>query len=225
MEVMEVSIYHPSPRVLDRLKKVNLVVVVGPTAVGKTTMTELAAARHPELRFVLGHTSREPRPGERNGVDYDFKTRAGMEERIKQGSYVQVAPSLFGDLYATAPEDYPTEGVAVLAVLSEVVPLFHSLPFKSLRVVFVVPSSWQEWQRRLKSHNFSLAHLSNRMREAHASLQFALKDQNLQFVISGAADLSAEDFATIALNKPWPERLKADQAKAKLIARELLKKI
>lgn len=222
---MDGTNYRPAAHVLDRLRQVHFVAVVAPTAVGKTTAMKTAIQRWPQLHMVLNNTSRQARPGEQYGKDYLFKTREEMEARIKKGEYVQVAPSLFGDWYATAPEDYATEGVAVLAVLAEAVPLFRALPFKSMRTIFMVPPSWDVWQQRLRTHNFTLDQLKGRVHEATASLQFALTDQQTQFLVNDSIDLAAEDFATLALGQPAPPRLQADQSRARQIAYSLFDRL
>lgn len=216
--------YQPAADVLDRLKQVDLVAVVGPTSVGKTTMMAMAGERYADLHFVLNNTSRAPRASEREGVDYNFKTRQEMEERIRKGEYVQVAPSLFGDYYATAPEGYSTNGISMLAVLAQAVPIFRSLPFKSVRVIFVIPPSWEEWQRRLKSHSFTLERLKGRLAEAKTSLEFALSE-NMDFVVSDQTETAADDFAALVLHKPLSERQQSDQSRAQELIKEFLEKL
>ena len=127
---MTIQPYTPAPHVLDRLRQVDFVAVIGPTSVGKTTIINAAMAREPLLSLVLNNTTRPPRPGEREGVDYLFRTREAMEARIAKGEYVQVAPSVLGELYATAPEGYRTDGVALMAVLAEAMPHFGPCPLK-----------------------------------------------------------------------------------------------
>ena len=216
--------YRPAAHVLDRLGQVNFVAVVAPTATGKTTTIKDAVRRWPEIHMVQNTTSRQPRPGERDGVDYFFRTDEDMEARIARGEYVQVAPKLFGHWYATEPEGYATDGVAVLAVLAEVVPTFRSLPFKTMRTVFMVPPSWEVWQQRLKTHSFTLDQLKGRIHEAIASLKFGLEDTQTQFLVNDGLEQAAEDFATLALGKPMSERLQADQVRAREIVKSLLEK-
>lgn len=216
------SAYQPASHILEHLKQVNFVAVVGPTAVGKTSAIKAAIKKWPQIHMVPNTTSRAPRPGEQQGVDYYFRTQQEMEARIAWNEYVQVAPKLFGYLYATEPEGYSTEGVAVLAVLAEAVPTFRALPFKSVRTIFMVPPSWDVWQQRLKSHSFTLDQLKGRIREATASLHFGLEDDQTQFLINDTVELAAEDFATLALGMPMSERLKADQTRARDIVRSIL---
>ncbi|HTH72398.1 MAG TPA: hypothetical protein VL737_03505 [Candidatus Pristimantibacillus sp.] len=214
--------YHPKAETLERLKQVDFVAVVGPTAAGKTVTIKEAIERWPQIHMVRNTTSRPPRRGEQDGVDYYFRTQADMEARVAAGEYVQVAPNLFGYLYATEPEGYSTEGVAALAVLAEAVPTFRGLPFKSMKTIFMIPPSWDIWQQRLKSHSFTLDQLKGRIHEAVDSLAFGARDTETLFLINDSVELAAEDFATLALGKPMSERLRGDQDRAREIVRSLL---
>ena len=222
---MDGANYRPAQRVLDRLRHVDFVAVVGPTAVGKTTIMKAAMEYHPELSMVVNNTSRKPRPGEREGIDYFFKSREAMEVAIKKGEYVQVAPTLFGDWYATAPEGYATNGVCMLAVVAKAIPVFRALPFKTMRTIFVLPPDWETWQTRLARHGFDAEQLQRRMSEALQSLEFALKDTQIEFVINADLATAAEDFATLVLGEESTERLTADQQRVNKLVRDLHKKL
>ena len=216
------SNYQPAPHVLDRLKQVNFAAVIGPTAVGKSTLINAAIQREPSIHLVLNNTTRAPRLGERDGIDYLFKSREAMEARIAKGEYVQVAPSVLGELYATAPEGYSTEGVAVMAVLGEAMPVFRSLPFQSIRSLFVLPPNWETWQQRLRLHGFKPEQKAKRLAEAERSLQFALDDSETKLIINEDLDTATDDFITLALGRPLGERLQQDQARARAIIQYLL---
>src|SRR4051812_162702 len=222
---MDFTSYRPAPEVLKRLEQVTFAAVVGPTAVGKTTLIRQALRREPSLHMVLNNTSRDARPDEREGIDYRFETRASMEERIAHHEFVQVAPNLFGDLYATAAEDYPSDGVCVLPVLADAMPVFRSLPFKSVRSVYILPPDWETWQQRIVQHQFNTDKLMQRLVEGKRSLQYALDDVDTQFVINGDLPTAVEDFITLAFGRPMSERLQADQQKAKELVRNLLEQV
>lgn len=211
---MDAHLYTPSPASLTRLKAVHFVAVVGPTAVGKTTLIREAMKREPSLHLVLNNTSRPPRPDEREGVDYRFETRAAMEARIARGEYAQVAPSLFSDLYATAAEDYATEGIAVLPVLAEALDQFKALPFAEMRIVYILPPEWDIWQSRIEKHHFSPEKLAGRMQEAKRSLQYARTHLDMAFVVSRDVGPATDDFVCTVFNRPYPAALQADQAAA-----------
>lgn len=222
---MEFFEYRPAPHVIDRLKQVDFVAVIGPTSVGKTTLINAAMEREPRLHLVLNNTTRAPRPGEREGVDYLFQTRAVMEARIAKGEYVQVAPSVLGELYATAPEGYVTEGVSLMAVLADAMPVFRSLPFKRIRSIFVTPPDWQTWEQRLSAHGFTPEQRAKRLDEAKRSLQFALDDEQTMLVINQDLPTATDDFITLALGLPLSDRLQQDQARARDDVRNLLSKL
>ncbi|MEK7152481.1 MAG: hypothetical protein AAB834_00910, partial [Patescibacteria group bacterium] len=95
------SDYEPNEAVLTKLPQVTLVAVIGPAAVGKTTLMNAAAARCPALHPVLTTTSRGLRNGEKNDIDAHFRSRKEMKQRIAEHAYVQVSPDVLGDLYAT----------------------------------------------------------------------------------------------------------------------------
>ena len=214
--------YQPAPHVIDRLKQVRFVAIIGPTAVGKSTLITAATKLDPSVHLVLNNTTRAPRPGERDGVDYLFKTREAMEARIAKGEYVQVAPSVLGELYATAPEGYSTDGVAVMAVLADAMPAFRALPFQSISSVFIIPPDWETWQQRLAKHGFTPEQRVKRLAEAERSLQFALDDEQTRIIIDGDVEQAAADFVVLAHGQPMDDRLQQDQARAREIVRDLL---
>jgi guanylate kinase len=196
-----IAAYRPSASTLERLRTVDLVGIVGPSASGKTTLIEQAMELDRALRLVIVDTSRPPRPGERDGVDYYFRTQAEMLQRIERREYVQVAPSVLGDLYATAPESYTTQGIAVMAIIADAMPVFRALPFKTLRSVFVVPPSWDVWQTRLLQHDFTSDQLAKRFAEARHSFTFALTDPATTIVVNDDLTTAAQAFLSLTRNE------------------------
>jgi len=217
--------YRPSNDVLDYLQKVDFVAIVGPTAVGKNSVVDEAAKLSPDISWTPFTTSRTRRPGEKPGVEYQFRSRQQMEERIERSEYVNVAPNLLGDLYASAPEDYSQNGVATAAVIADAIPTFRSLPFKSLKTVFILPPSWQAWNDRLLSRDVTPEQYQKRMGEAARSLQFALSDKQTQFIINDNLTQAAKDFIALAKDKPLSAGLQQDQKDAIEIVHNLLEQL
>ena len=192
--------YQPNQAVLEKLPHITFLAVVGPTAVGKTTLLNAATARCPAIHQVISTTTRSPRSGEVDGEDFHFRSQEEMERRTAAGEYVVVvSPSSNGDYYASAPEDYADEGITAMAVMADVVPAFRALPFKAVRTIFVLPPSWEVWQQRIAEHSFSPEVLEKRMQEAGRSLRFAIDDQNIIFVINDDLAQSTLDFTQAAL--------------------------
>jgi guanylate kinase len=68
-----------------------LVVISGPSGVGKDTLIERLRERDPSLRYSISYTTRKPRPGEADGVNYFFVSRQQFEELIAQGFFLEYA--------------------------------------------------------------------------------------------------------------------------------------
>ena len=74
-----------------------LLLISAPSGAGKTTVSQGLLGSNPRLRRVTTCTSRAPRPGERDGVDYHFLSRAEFERRIEAGEFLEHA-DVYGDL-------------------------------------------------------------------------------------------------------------------------------
>jgi len=92
-------------------------VVTGPSGVGKSTLIKKLMAEFPtKFGFSVSHTTRDPRPGEQNGVDYHFVSREEMERDIAAGLFIEHA-EVHGNFYGTsikAVEDVTSKGMVCL---------------------------------------------------------------------------------------------------------------
>ncbi len=68
-----------------------LIVLTGPTAVGKGTVEAALLAKHPEVWVSVSATTREPRPGEVNGVNYWFMSEAEFVRKEQEGKFLETA--------------------------------------------------------------------------------------------------------------------------------------
>ncbi len=66
-------------------------VITGPSGVGKGTLIKLLRERVPGLALAVSATTRPPRPGERDGVDYHFLSDAEFDVRVRAGDFVECA--------------------------------------------------------------------------------------------------------------------------------------
>jgi guanylate kinase len=81
-----------------------LFVVSAPSGTGKTTVVEELARCCPTVRQSLSYTSRRARPGEADGVDYNFVSRQTFEDMVARDEFLEWA-DIFGDLYGTCRAD------------------------------------------------------------------------------------------------------------------------
>jgi guanylate kinase len=75
-------------------------VITGPSGVGKGTLIRTLQERIPELELAVSATTRPPRPGERDGVDYHFMSDAEFERLVEAGEFVEHA-HYSGNRYGT----------------------------------------------------------------------------------------------------------------------------
>lgn len=80
-----------------------LIVVSGPSGVGKGTLCDILIKRIKRLFLSISATTRPPRKGEINGVDYVFMSHKGFEDNIKKGLFLEWA-KVYGNYYGT-PKD------------------------------------------------------------------------------------------------------------------------
>ncbi|MGA3150501.1 MAG: hypothetical protein ABSD10_02740 [Candidatus Saccharimonadales bacterium] len=179
--------YRPAPEVLARIKNISLLVVIGPSGVGKSSIINRLG-----LQFVPSDTTRRPRPEEKEGVDFCFLTDYDqVVADIKAGRFVQVAIGTEGDLYATRASAYPKSGLAVMPVMADVVPIFRNLGFVKTISVFIAPPSYQEWMRRMGSHQLKDEQLKKRLDEARRSLDFVFSDKLTHFILNDDLEKAA----------------------------------
>ena len=81
-----------------------LFVVSAPSGTGKTTVVERLVHVLPDLALSRSYTSRAARPGETDGVDYNFVSRARFEEMLAADAFLEWA-DVFGNLYGTCATD------------------------------------------------------------------------------------------------------------------------
>ncbi|HWE32422.1 MAG TPA: guanylate kinase [Solirubrobacteraceae bacterium] len=79
-------------------------VITGPSGVGKGTLIRGLRERLPEIELSVSATTRQPRPGEEDGVDYHFLTPDQFERRVASGDFVEHA-QYSGNRYGTLREE------------------------------------------------------------------------------------------------------------------------
>lgn len=93
--------------------------IAGPSGVGKGTLIRGLLERVPGLELSISATTRAPRPGERNGVDYHFLTPAEFERRVEAGEFVEHA-SYLGRRYGTLRSELERRTAAGATVVLEI---------------------------------------------------------------------------------------------------------
>ncbi|OQY06702.1 MAG: guanylate kinase [Desulfobacteraceae bacterium 4572_123] len=84
-------------------KKGALFIVSAPSGAGKTTLCKAVRNRFPDIGYSVSHTTREPREGEKDGIDYHFITTDDFEKKIRQGKWAEWA-RVHGNYYGTSAD-------------------------------------------------------------------------------------------------------------------------
>ena len=132
-------------------KKGILIVISGFSGAGKGTLVRELLRRYDEYALSVSMTTREPRPGEQEGVDYFFTDRAHFEETIARDGLVEYA-QYCGNYYGT-PRAYVEEqlsaGRNVILEIEMQGALKIKEKFPESLLLFVTPPSVAELERRL----------------------------------------------------------------------------
>lgn len=165
-----------SPLALSRPDRGVLFVVSGPSGVGKSTLVRRAKARLPWLAFSVSATTRAPRVGEVDGVDYHFLDEHKFSEMLERDAFLEHA-TVYNRRYGTLSE--PTE-----AALKEGLCLLLDIDVQGARQVrdhlpdavhlFVLPPSLDSLRERLEARDTDdEATIARRMAQVEGQLRGA----------------------------------------------------
>ena len=88
-----------------------LLVVSGPSGVGKGTLVKALMDRNPKIKMSVSATTREPRPGEIEGVHYFFKTEEAFKAMVDRGEFLEYI-HVFGSKYYGTPRSFVEQQLA-----------------------------------------------------------------------------------------------------------------
>lgn len=140
------------PEPLPRPGRSRLLVLAGPTAVGKGTVAARIAADHPEIMLSVSATTRRPRPGEVDGVHYRFVDDAEFDRMIADGELLEHATVHNSYRYGTPRrpiEEALADGRTVLLEIDLQGARQVRTADPSATLVFLLPPSWDELVHRL----------------------------------------------------------------------------
>ncbi len=183
-----------APAVVDTGES-RLVVLAGPTAVGKGTVSTYIRENYPEVLLSVSATTRAPRPGEVDGVSYYFVDDAEFDRMIEAGEFLEWAVVHNKSRYGTPrpPIDRAlAEGRSVLLEidLQGARQVREAMPEATL--VFLLPPSWDELVRRLIGRGTESAEEQER-RLTTARVELAAQDEFDHRVVNTDVEAAAAE--------------------------------
>jgi guanylate kinase len=129
----------------------NLYIVSAPSGSGKTTLLQHLLRSFKDLKFSVSHTTRPPRQGEKDGVDYFFTDRPTFTNMADRGEFLEWA-EFNGQLYGTSRgfvEDQIETGRDVILDIDVQGARQIKSKITGATAIFVMPPSYEELKRRL----------------------------------------------------------------------------
>jgi guanylate kinase len=145
--------------------KTSLVVVSGPSGTGKSTVLQRVLARIPDLRFSVSHTTRAPRPGERDGVAYFFVDDAVFQGMVDEDRFLEWA-RVHERRYGTSRGEVDRaerDGVDLLLDLDVQGAAQVRAKHADAVTVFILPPSYEALEKRLNGRGGPDASLPTRL--------------------------------------------------------------
>lgn len=133
------------------MKKGRIIILSGPSGVGKGTVLKKVMARRPDLQYSVSATTRPIRPSETDGVNYYFISKDQFEAMIAQNQLLEYA-SYAGNYYGTPEkpvDDALEKGISVVLEIETQGALKVMKRRADAITIFIAPPSFEELQSRL----------------------------------------------------------------------------
>ena len=178
-------------------------VIAAPSGTGKTTVCRQALARDSSLDFCVSHTTRGPREGEKEGVDYHFVTPAEFRRLVEEGAFVEHA-EYNAENYGTSHEalrsclEVRSHDVLLEIEVQGAAQVRERRP--DARFIFLLPPSMQVLEARLRGRgtdsddavNRRLA-MADRELEAIRFFDYAVVNDDLDATVAKVLDIVAAE--------------------------------
>ena len=177
-----------------------VLVLSGPSAVGKSTVVRRLRERVPNLHFSVSATTRAPRPGEVDGLDYHFVSPERFQHLIDSGELLEWA-EIHGGLHRSGTLAGPVIHAAATGhpVLIEVDLAGARAVKKAMPdavTVFLAPPSWEALEQRLLGRGTETADVMAR-RLATAEAELAAQGEFDAVVVNGQLESACSELVTL----------------------------
>lgn len=176
----------------------NLFIISAPSGAGKSTLINALLKQHADMQLSVSHTTRSPRPGESNGVQYHFTDVPTFKQLIEQEQFIEWA-EVFGNYYGTskaALADKLAQGIDVFLDIDwqGARQIKEQLPF--VTSIFILPPSVEALEQRLNQRGQDSAEvIAGRMAKARDEISHA--GEYDYWVVNDDLQLALQQFSGI----------------------------
>ncbi|WP_177747159.1 guanylate kinase [Candidatus Avelusimicrobium fimicolum] len=177
------------------------IIVSSPSGAGKTTIVDAVLKRDKSVSRVITATTRTPRTGEKNGVDYHFWTIKQFEQAIKKGQmleWAQVHTHYYG-IPKKSVDDLMKKGICPILVIDVQGARTVKAQYPNAATVFIVPPSLKELKNRILRRNDNTQDIEIRLETAKKEMQeldrydYALLNDELAEAVDKMAGIVAAE--------------------------------
>jgi len=177
-----------------------ILVLSGPSGAGKSTIINHASSKIGEYYFSISTTTRQPRTGEKNGIDYYFVTHTQFEEGIKSGDFLEYA-TVHGNYYGTSLKPVNEALALGKLVIFDIDVQGHRLVRAKMgdyvTSAFITPPTLSELEKRLYARATDDKSIIERRVENAKDEIKALNEFDF-VIINDEISKASDEFATIA---------------------------
>lgn len=154
------------------MPKGTLVIISAPSGTGKSTICRKLLGKHKDLRYSISCTTRQPRPGEKNGKHYFFLDKQDFKRKIDHNEFLEWA--MVHDNYYGTPRRYIDESIrdgyhVLLAIdVQGAAAIRRKLPSSIL--IFVVPPSLEALKERMAGRRDDSTSIAKRLANSKGEL-------------------------------------------------------
>lgn len=178
------------------------VVISGPSGSGKSTFLKRIMKEYPRaFGFSVSHTTRQPRPGEQDAVDYHFVSRPDMEKAIANNEFIETAEyskNLYGTSIAAVEDVTKLGKICILDIDSEGVKSIKKTTLNPL-YIFIEPPSLAALEARLKGRGTETEEsLQRRLEIAKREMEYSRLDGAYDYkIVNDDVDIAYDQFRAI----------------------------
>lgn len=176
----------------------NLFIISAPSGAGKSTLINALLKQDADMQLSVSHTTRSPRPGETDGVQYHFTDVSSFKQLIAQDQFIEWA-EVFGNYYGTskaALADKLAQGIDVFLDIDwqGARQIKQQLPF--VTSIFILPPSVGALEQRLNQRGQDSAEvIAGRMAKARDEISHA--NEYDYWVVNDDLELAVQQFSGI----------------------------